>query len=276
MVNITDLHFSYRSRSVFNGLCLKLSAGHIYGLLGRNGTGKSTLLRSMAGFLFPEKGRIEVLGYEPGRRLPSFLEQVFLVPEDIQLPAVSLDQWLHDTAPFYSRFDRHAFERYFNCFELPVASSLTELSYGQQKKVVISFALATNVSLLLMDEPTNGLDIQAKNLFRKVMAGAIDEKKCIVISTHQVKDLEQLIDRILIMDEGRILFDQGLDAITEKLLFKFSMDEKEEQMAIYREACFRGNALILPNYFQELSRPDLEMLYKAVNTDEESVNTHFR
>lgn len=276
MVTITDLYFAYRNRTVFNGLSLQLKAGHIYGLLGRNGTGKSTLLRSMAGFLFPQKGRIDVLGYEPGKRLPSFLEQVFLVPEDIQLPAISLDQWLHDTAPFYSRFDRQIFEHYFNSFELPLAARLTDLSYGQQKKALISFALATNVSLLLMDEPTNGLDIVSKNLLRRVIAGAVDEKKCILISTHQVKDLEQLIDRILIIDEGRILFNQGLDVITEKLLFKFSMDVREERLAIYSEACFRGSALILPNYLQEENRPDLEMLYKAINTDEKSINAHFK
>lgn len=276
MVEITDLHFSYRSRPVFKGLTMQLSAGHIYGLLGRNGTGKSTLLRSMAGFLFPQKGRIDVLGYEPAKRQPSFLEQVFLVPEDIQLPAISLDQWLRDTAPFYTRFDQHAFERYFSSFDLPLAARLTDLSYGQQKKVLISFALATNASLLLMDEPTNGLDIVSKNLLRKVIAGAIDEKKCILISTHQVKDLEQLIDRILIIDEGRILFNQALDAITEKLLFKFSMDEGEERLAIYSEACFRGNALILPNYLQEENRPDLEMLYKAINSNEKSINAHFK
>ncbi|HEY6899372.1 MAG TPA: ATP-binding cassette domain-containing protein, partial [Puia sp.] len=169
-----------------------------------------------------------------------------------------------------------AFERYCRAFEVPLAARMTEMSHGQQKKVVISFALATNASLVLMDEPTNGLDIASKNQFRKVIAGAIEEQKCFLISTHQVKDLDQLIDRILVIDEGRILFDQGLDAVTEKLLFKFSVDAIDEELAIYSESSFRGSAHILPNYLQQESRPDLEMLYKAINHDEKTINAHFK
>jgi ABC-2 type transport system ATP-binding protein len=150
------------------------------------------------------------------------------------------------------------------------------MSYGQQKKLFISFALATNAALLLMDEPTNGLDIASKVQLKKVIAGAIDDQKCIVISTHQVKDLEHLIDRILVIDEGRILFDQGLDRISEKLVFKFSDDRHEAQMAIYSESSFYGNSVILPNYLQQESKPDLELLYKAIYNDEKNINIHFK
>jgi ABC-2 type transport system ATP-binding protein len=255
---------------------MELTAGHIYGLLGRNGTGKSTLLRSMAGLLRPQKGSIDIMGYEPHRRQPSFLRRVFMVPEDIKLPGVRVDQWLEYMIPFYPGFDRGAFEQYYNSFELPPGQLLTDLSYGQQKKALISFALASHVSLLLLDEPTNGLDIISKNILRKLIAGAADAGQCILISTHQVRDLELLIDRILIIDEGRILFHQGLDLISEKLLFKYSLDEDEERQAIYSENCFKGKALILPNYLMEDSRPDLEMLYKAINTDENRINAHFK
>jgi ABC-2 type transport system ATP-binding protein len=276
MVTIQNLHFAYRRQPALSGLDMTLSPGSIYGLLGRNGTGKSTLLRNIAGFLFPHSGKINVLGYEPRKRQPSFLQKVFLVPEDIQLPAIGLDQWLKYTAPFYGGFDRNAFEHYCREFEVPIVSRLTDMSYGQQKKVLISFALATNAELLLMDEPTNGLDIVSKNQFRKVIAGAIDDRKCFLISTHQVNDLEQLIDRVMVMDNGRIIFDQGVDTIAEKLLFKLSRDENEEAMAIYREFSLSGNALILPNYLQEESRTNLEMLYKAVNTDEKVINAYFK
>lgn len=276
MVKIENLHFAYRGRTVFSGLDLTLGAGRIYGLLGRNGTGKSTLLHNIAGLLFPDKGSIDVMGYEPKERLPSFLQKVFLVPEDVQLPAVGLEQWLKYTAPFYAGFDQQSFEKYYRDFEIPFAGKLTEMSYGQQKKVLISFALAANAPLLLMDEPTNGLDIVSKNQFRKIIAGAIEEHKCFIISTHQVRDLEQLIDRIVVIDEGRILFDQALEKITEKLVFKFSADTKDEELAIYREASFRGSSMILPNYLQEESRPDLEMLYKAINLDEKNINAHFK
>src|ERR1700761_6585246 len=100
MVTIHNLHFSYRRKPVFSGLSLSLQPGHIYGLLGRNGMGKSTLLRSIAGFLFPEKGRIEVLGYLPRQRQPAFLQRMFLLPEDFYLPPMPLEQWVE----LYSMF----------------------------------------------------------------------------------------------------------------------------------------------------------------------------
>ena len=276
MVSIQNLHFAYGRRTVFNGLDLELKPGTIYGLLGRNGTGKSTLLRNIGGFLFPQRGSINAFGYTPGKRQPSFLERVVLLPEDFQLPSTGLQQWIRHMAPFYSLFDRRQFERYVREFDIPPDAGLNEMSYGQQKKVLISFALATNAPLLLLDEPTNGLDIVSKSQFRKVIAGAIDEHRSILISTHQVKDLEQLIDRIMIIDEGRIVFNQDLESIASKLLFKFSFDPEEAAHALYREASLKGNALILRNTDREDSRPDLEMLYKAIALDPKTFNSIFR
>jgi ABC-2 type transport system ATP-binding protein len=152
---------------------------------------------------------------------------------------------------------------------------LRELSYGQQKKALISLALATNVPLLLMDEPTNGLDIHSKSQFRKVIAGAIDDSRCIVISTHQVKDLENLIDNVTILEEGKIIFNQPMGRIMDKLLFKLSFDTDEEATALYSESSIKGAALILPNPEGEDSRPDLEMLYKAVLMNGEKINRLF-
>jgi ABC-2 type transport system ATP-binding protein len=275
MVSIRDLHFSYRRKPVFTGLSLDLQPGHIYGLLGRNGTGKSTLLRNIAGLLFPKKGTIDALGFDPCRRLPAFLEKIFLVPEEFRLPPVLLDKWVRYSAVFYPLFDRRQFDRYIADFGIPVDARLDEMSYGQQKKALISFALATNTPLLLMDEPTNGLDIMSKSQFRKVIAGALDENKCIVISTHQVKDLENLIDRVTIIDEGRILFDQTMDAIARKLNFKLSFDPEEVSAAIFSESSLKGSALILANTDGEDSRPDLEMLYKAVILKGEKLNKVF-
>ncbi len=276
MVSIRDLHFSYRRKPVFTGLSLDLQPGHIYGLLGRNGTGKSTLLRTIAGFLFPQQGRIRAMGFEPGRRLPDFLQKIFLVPEEFRLPAVALDQWVRYRAVFYPSFSRNQFNRHIADFGIAPEARLDEMSYGQQKKALISFALAANTPLLLMDEPTNGLDIMSKSQFRKVIAGAVDENKCIIISTHQVKDLENLIDRVMIIDEGKILFDQTMDAISQKLHFSLSFDPEETAHALYAETSLKGSALILPNTDGGDSRPDLEMLYKAVMLRGDELNAVFR
>lgn len=275
MISIANLHFAYRRKPVFSGLDLELRPGHIYGLLGRNGMGKSTLLRSIAGFLFPQQGSIDVLGYVPRRRQPAFLQRVFLLPEDFYLPPMALERWVALNSVFYPRFDPEHFRRAAAGFELGTEGRLDQMSYGQRKKALICFALATNAEVLLLDEPTNGLDIVSKGQFRKVMAGAVDENKYIVISTHQIKDLENLIDRVTIIDEGRILFDQTIDAIQERLLFRLSYDAGETAGAIYSEDSFRGSALILPNTVGEDSRPDLEMLYKAVMLRGERINGLF-
>jgi ABC-type multidrug transport system, ATPase component len=170
MIDIQNLHFAYKKKKVFTGLSLKLQPGHIYGLLGKNGTGKSTLLRNIAGMLFPDQGKINVLNYTPGERKPAFLQEVFMVPEELYFPDIPLEQLLKYYAPFYPRFDREQFERYITEFEIPRDNSFLRMSYGQKKKVLISFGLASNAAVLLMDEPTNGLDIMSKSQFRKVMA----------------------------------------------------------------------------------------------------------
>jgi ABC-2 type transport system ATP-binding protein len=275
MVTIKNLHFGYRRRPVFTGLNLQLGPGHIYGLFGRNGTGKSTLLRNIAGFLFPKKGEINAMGFTPAKRQPAFLAQYFHVPEDFQLPDVPLAKWIEYISPFYPGFSWDQFEKYAREFDVPTMSNLRELSYGQQKKALISLALATNAPLLLMDEPTNGLDIHSKSQFRKIIAGAIDDSKCILISTHQVQDLENLIDNVTILEEGKILFNQPMSRIMDKLLFKLSFDGAEEKFALYSESSIKGAAVIIPNVEGEDSRPDLEMLYKAVLMNGEKINRLF-
>ena len=275
MIDIQNLHFAYKKKKVFTGLSLKLQPGHIYGLLGKNGTGKSTLLRNIAGMLFPDQGKINVLNYTPGERKPAFLQEVFMVPEELYFPDIPLEQLLKYYAPFYPRFDREQFERYITEFEIPRDNSFLRMSYGQKKKVLISFGLASNAAVLLMDEPTNGLDIMSKSQFRKVMAGSLDDNKCIIISKHQVKDLENLIDRITIIDQGHILFDQTIEAITRKLSFRISFDSEEVRDALYSESSLRGNAIITANTEGEESKLDLELLYKAIILKRESIESVF-
>lgn len=276
MISIQNIHFRYKNKPVFSGLSLDLQPGHIYGLLGKNGTGKSTLLRLINGLLFPKEGKLNVLGYTPAKRQPAFLKQVFLVPEEFYLPNISINEFLTANTGFYPQFSVEQFTNYLGEFAIPRDQHLQEMSYGQKKKLLISFGLACNTPILLMDEPTNGLDIVSKSQFRKVMAGAVSEEKCILISTHQVKDLENLIDRITIIDEGGILFDQTVGTITNRLHFKISFDSEEVRSALYKETSLKGNAIILLNDEGEEGRLDLEMLYKAIITNKEAVQKAFK
>ena len=275
MIAIQNLHFAYKKKKVFTGLNLSLGAGHIYGLLGKNGTGKSTLLRNIAGLLFPDQGSVKVLDHTPKLRRPAFLQELFMVPEEFYLPNVTIEKFVDCNAQFYPKFNQEQFNKYLREFEIPAGNKLQQMSYGQKKKALISFGLACNTSLLLMDEPTNGLDIMSKSQFRKVIAGAIDESKCIIICTHQVKDMESLIDRITVIDEGKILFDQTVDRITSKLSFKISFDSEEVKQALYREESLKGNAIITANNEDEEGKLDLEMLYKAIVTNGEKMRALF-
>lgn len=267
MIKIESLGFAYKRRTVFEQLSLELKPGHIYGLLGKNGAGKSTLLRSLIGLLFPDSGRIDVFGHTPGKRRPGFLQEVFLVAEEFYLPPVSVNRYMKSNAPFYPGFDQSQFGKYLKEFEIPLDQSLDQMSYGQKKKVLISFALACNTRLLLMDEPTNGLDIISKSQFRKVMAGVVTENKCIIISTHQVRDLESLIDYITILDNGQIRFHHDMEEIQKVLHFGFSTEKTLPPEVLYSEAALTGLAYIKKASPHEINaaKVDLEMLYKAVN-----------
>ena len=276
MIQLQNLSFAYKKKPVFQELNLQFEPGHVYGLLGKNGTGKSSLLRNIAGLLHPQKGKITVNGYAPPDRHPGFLQDVFLVPEEFYLPDISVHNFIHHNAPFYPRFDSAKFTNYLAVFEIPADSTLQNMSYGQKKKVLISFALATGARVLLMDEPTNGLDILSKSQFRKILAEALDENRCIIVSTHQVKDLENLIDRITVIDDGRILFDQNIEDITRKLSFRFAYDKADLAAAFYSESLLRGHVVVAPNSGDEDSKLDLELLYKAIVTNPQKITQLFQ
>lgn len=276
MIRIQNLSFAYKKKPVFHELNLQFEPGHVYGLLGKNGTGKSSLLRNIAGLLSPQKGSITVNGFTPFERLPVFLEDVFMVPEEFYLPDISVPDFIRHYVPFYPRFNHERFRNYIAIFDIPADSTLQNMSYGQKKKVLISFALATNARVLLMDEPTNGLDILSKSQFRRILAEALDDERCIIVSTHQVKDLENLIDRITVIDEGKILFDENIEEITRKLAFRFAIDAEDVATALYSESLLRGHVIVTANTEGEESKIDLELLYKAIVTNPERITKLFQ
>lgn len=271
MISIRDFCFTYGRNVVFRNVSTTLTPGHIYGVLGKNGTGKSTMLYNIAGLLYPKRGRISVNGRDPSRREPGFLQHLFMVPEEFYLPNISIPAFVRNYGAFYPRFDAGAFKGFLDLFEIPLGSSLQHMSYGQKKKVYISFGVATNTSVLLMDEPTNGLDILSKSQLRKVIASAASDDKIIMISSHQVKDLENLIDEIVILGDTSIILKESLDSISKRLSFKVSFEEADLQHAIYSESALRGNIIVARNHDNTEGKVDLELLYKATMSDPAAV-----
>ena len=218
MVKIDGLFFGYGRGALFSDLTLGLAPGNIYGLLGVNGAGKSTLLKLMAGLLFSTQGRVRSLGFDPAERRPSFLLDVFVFAEDAQAPSMSAADYVRARAPFYPRFDHALFERYLREIELPPrAANLAALSHGQQKKFLLAFGLASQAKLVLLDEPTNGLDIPSKSLLRRVITEALTPERLFVISTHQVRDLGTLMDPIVVLHQGRVLLNRTLAEIGSRI-----------------------------------------------------------
>ena len=172
MIQIQNLSYKYSgaTENVFDGLTLSFDEGKIFGLLGKNGVGKSTLLHLLSGLLMPREGRILIDGQEPRLRQPSLQEEVFFVPDEFSLPAMPLTRYVKYREPFYPRFSQEILRQCLQDFEIDMHSHLDKLSLGEKKRVLVSFALATQCRVLLMDEPTNGLDIPAKTLFRKLVA----------------------------------------------------------------------------------------------------------
>lgn len=268
IVEINGLDFHYKRQSnLLSNLSLNLSNNNIHGLLGKNGEGKTTLLKLICGLLFPKKGEVKTLGFNrPGRRETGMLQEIFFIPEEIHIPSLSVETFEIVYAPFYPNFSSGAFYSNLNEFMLDThIKDLEELSYGQRKKFLIAFALATNARLIIMDEPTNGLDIPSKRIFRKLVLAAKNEKTCILISTHQVLDLEDILTNIIIMEEHKIVFNQSSETITQKLLFNESESKINSDSAIYTERTTNGYSYISENKTGESNgRINIELLFNAI------------
>jgi len=264
MIDLQQLVFSYSyEESLFTDINLGMAAGGICGLLGKNGAGKTTMLKIMAGLLFPLGGQCHVLGMKPSERLPAFLREMFFLPEEFYVPHLSPADYVRCYAGFYPRFDQTLWQQHMQEFQLPAHKSLSNLSYGQKKKFLLAFGLATQGKLIILDEPTNGLDIPSKAQFRKLIAQTINDDKLIIISTHQVHDVETLVDSIIILDEGKVILHSDLVSVATKLSF---VHEKKlpDTPNLYFEKKLNGYAVVREKDSDIETSVDLELLFNAM------------
>lgn len=265
-IDIKDLEFHYKNQSnLLSDLNLEIEAGRIYGLLGKNGEGKSTLLKLISGLLFPIKGKIDVLNFDPRKRNPKMLQGIFFLPEELPTSNLSIKRFVKTYAPLYPKFRLSRFYDYINDFGInPLTKDIDTMSYGQKKKFMIAFGLGCNTKLILMDEPTNGLDIPAKGVFRRIVANAIDDGCSIIISTHQVLDLDNLIDHIIIMNNHQIVFNHSIDDISKNYYFNNESNYKTDDTLLFEEETLRGISQIYENKSGLNSIPDIELLFNGV------------
>ena len=264
MITLKELSFSYsRKKEVLDRINLEVGSGYICGLLGKNGEGKTTLLNLLSGQIFPDQGSCLVLEEIPSERNARFLQQIFLLPEEISMPEVTAIEYIKMYAAFYPTFRDDICKACVESFEINLSDRLSKMSQGQRKKVAITLALAAHTPLLLMDEPTNGLDIPSKATFRRQVASLVDDDQTVIISTHQVRDLESLIDTVLILDQRQILLNKTLNEIGEKLYFGPLLPEEK---ALYSEPTSQGTIGVTARDGKEETAVSLELLFNAAIT----------
>jgi ABC-2 type transport system ATP-binding protein len=276
MLTINNISFSYNKRygDLFHDFSLELNAGNVYGLLGKNGAGKSTLIYLMTGLLTPKSGEALLDGVNVRKRLPKTMSDIFLVPEEFELPRLSLKQYVDLNAPFYPNFSKEDMQRYLDIFEMggDMNVNLNALSMGQKKKVFMAFAFAANTRVLIMDEPTNGLDIPSKSQFRKLVTTGMTDEKMMLISTHQVRDISDILDHVTIIDQSRVLLNASIADVMSKVAFR-PLREGDEPLFVLQSPY--GPLGAVPAEEGEETKVDLEMLFNATLQNPAAINQLF-
>lgn len=276
MFTINQLSFGYNKRTgnLFEDFSLELKAGNVYGLLGKNGAGKSTLIYLMTGLLTPQAGEVLFDGENVRQRLPKTMSDIFLVPEEFELPQLTLKKYVSINAPFYPRFSMEDMERYLDIFEMSgmMDVKLHALSMGQKKKVFMAFAFATNTRVLIMDEPTNGLDIPSKSQFRKLVTTGMSDDKLMLISTHQVRDISDILDHVVIIDQSHVLLNTGMADVTSRIAFR-PLREGDQPIFVLQSPF--GPLGAVPASDGEETKVDLEMLFNATLQNPAAINQLF-
>lgn len=269
MIKIENISYGYKPKQpIFNDISLEVGSG-IYGLLGENGVGKTTLIHLICGLLFPWKGECKIDNCNSAQRSPELLSHYFFLPEEMQMPTESIYQFAAHHSVFYPHFSRKEFEQNLEELHIDGKQKLSAVSYGQQKKAMLAYALALHTPLTLLDEPTNGLDITSRQALKRIISRSVDDESTLLISTHQAHDFENLLDHLIILGEGEILLNHSLDEISERLLFVRTASLPED--SLYSEQDLHGYFSILSNEEGEENTTDIELLYKAMLQEPERI-----
>lgn len=273
MIQVQNLAFSYGKKEVLRDISLQLEQGKIYGLLGENGVGKTTLLTLLCGLKAPQTGSISIDGHYPYNREVGFLSDIYYLPDEVAREGERALVWAKSRGKFWPHFSLDKFCAILKEFEVDETQKMSTMSAGQLKKTYISFALALSTKYILMDEPTNGLDIPSKSQFRSALLKYTPEDSTIVISTHQVRDLENLIDPIIILDTHEVLLNASLEKISSKLYFDYGTTFRSD--SLYSEALPGGFIQVLLNQRGEDSKVNVEALFNAIHKNKELVKSLF-
>lgn len=273
MIETKDLAFSYGKTPILKSITTTLEEGRIYGLLGENGVGKTTLLTLLCGLKKVCSGSITTDGENPFDRTPTLLQNQFYLPDEVLPVAMKAECFAKERGAFWPDYDHSKFLEIMKEFENDPAKKMNQMSAGQLKKTYISLALACGCKYIFMDEPTNGLDIPSKTQFRSAIMKYTSDDSTIVISTHQVRNLENIIDPIIILDRQDVLLNATVEEITSKLYFDYGTQLHPE--SLYSEQLPGGFIQVYPNTTGEDSKINVEALFNAVHKNKELIKGMF-
>lgn len=273
MIQISNLAFSYGKNLVLKGITTTLEEGKIYGLLGENGVGKTTLLTLLCGLKQVQEGEILTDGENPFSRSASLLERQYYLPDEVAPVNMRAEKFAREQGAFRRNYDHDKFLSLMKEFENDPSRKMSQMSAGQLKKTYLSFALACNCKYLFLDEPTNGLDIPSKAQFRNAILKHTSDDSTIVISTHQVRDLENIIDPVIILDRQDVLLNASIQEIEEKLFFDYGTQLHPE--SLYSEQLPGGFIQVYPNTAGMESKTDIEALFNATHAHKELIKGMF-
>ena len=273
MIRIEDLAFSYGTNEVLKNINLTLSDGHIYGLLGENGVGKTTLLTLLCGLKKCKQGSISIDGKNPYDRQPSLLGNLFYLSDEVAAINMKAIGYARNYGKFWPNFELDTFYEIMQLLENDCEQKMNKMSCGQLKKTYIAFALACRCKYLFMDEPTNGLDIPSKSQFRKAVMKYTSDESIVLISTHQVRDLEDIIDPIIILDSHEVLLNASLEEISDKLWFNYGGEYRQD--ALYTEQTPSGMIQVCVNAEKVESKVNVEALFNTAHLHKDLIRSAF-
>lgn len=198
-------------------ISFRLPAGFITGLIGPNGAGKSTLIRMLLQLIRPDEGEVKLFGLHPASRAKEIKERIgFVLDESHFYEHLTMEEMKRGVAPFYKRWNEAVFRMYADRFELPSGKPIKHYSKGMKMKLSLAFALSHEAELLILDEPTAGLDPVVRREVMDLLQEFIqDEARTVLFSTHITTDLDAIADYILFMQKGSLVFHHSTEEIQE-------------------------------------------------------------